>query len=411
MVDTLGPLCFGVGITARITSMDSCDGLAAASSWGGGLPCDWRPVWWPRGGGRVIGGSGLSSSVCDGFGEVAVDYLAPGEICGDVSEFREVRGVSESEQRFARPIEFKECRGWVAPNSNIGSVVGSLGVLPDQQWAFEAQDDLCFFGPKEVGSGPSPSTSRPSLWTCSFQRPRLWFRPSGERSSPTQLGSIQPGPQSGLCIPTRWFGASSYPFCHGTVARIWATSGEDCCGGFRRLLTFDWVYCWGFSDASELGRVCVSPCDGLELHRTHTVMAVSPESGRPQAKAAVEDFGDCSYSLGSSVGVSPTFFPALVADEHCLQQLCCGEGCEIEEDAVDGSWSSRVDQLALVVHPVVVDAEVEVGDVVEDGINSPLVDFHEDVIPSSEEVTSMRLLLYFPPLRVPGGRVPRTAKR
>ncbi|KAI8021169.1 hypothetical protein LOK49_LG03G01155 [Camellia lanceoleosa] len=304
--------------------------------------------------------------------------------------FAKFVGVNEYRQRFARPIEFKGNQVRVAPNSNIGSVVGSLGVLPDQQVGrSEAQrTDAVSLGQKrwapvhhlpqvgqagghvlfnDPGCGLGLVVKDPNFYPTGQSNPDLSRVCASLRDGlelRRTLSAMEPSPESGqpqAKITVEDFGGSSL--------LIGSTVGAS-------------------PTHPELSRVRVSPCDGLELHRTHTVMAVSPESGRPQAKAAVEDFGDCSYSLGSSVGVSPTFFPALVADEQCLQQLCCGEGCEIEEDAVDGSWSSRVDQLALVVHPVVVDAEVEVGDVVvEDGINSPLVDFHEDVIPSSEEVS------------------------
>ncbi|KAI8029180.1 Protein SMG9 [Camellia lanceoleosa] len=101
----------------------------------------------------------------------------------------------------------------------------------------------------------------------------------------------------------------------------------------------------------DLSRVCASLRDGLELHRTHTAMEASLESGRPR----------------------------------------CGKGCETEGTDDEGCWSTRVDRLALVVQPEVVDAEVNVGDVaVEEGIHSPVVDFHEDVILSSEEVSRLQ---------------------
>ncbi|THG21512.1 hypothetical protein TEA_029756 [Camellia sinensis var. sinensis] len=55
----------------------------------------------------------------------------------------------------------------------------------------------------------------------------------------------------------------------------------------------------------DLSRFCASLRDGLELRRTHTVIAASPKSGQPQAKATVEDFGGSSHSPGSTVELYP----------------------------------------------------------------------------------------------------------
>ncbi|KAI8031558.1 hypothetical protein LOK49_LG01G00896 [Camellia lanceoleosa] len=141
------------------------------------------------------------------------------------------------------------------------------------------------------------------------------------------------------------------------------------------------------SKLPDLGRVCASFLAGLELRRTYTAMVASQESGLPQANTAVEDFRGSLLSLGSTVTVSPKLLSVLVGDEQCLQDLSCGEECEPKGTADEGCWSSRVDRLALVVQLEVVDAEVDVVDVgVEEGIHSLVVDFHEDVIPSSEEV-------------------------
>ncbi|KAI8023234.1 hypothetical protein LOK49_LG03G01117 [Camellia lanceoleosa] len=56
----------------------------------------------------------------------------------------------------------------------------------------------------------------------------------------------------------------------------------------------------------NLSRVCASQRDGLELRRTLSAMEPSPESGQPQAKITVEDFGGSSLLIGSTIGASPT---------------------------------------------------------------------------------------------------------
>lgn len=78
-----------------------------------------------------------------------------------------------------------------------------------------------------------------------------------------------------------------------------------------------------------------------------------------------------------------------MADEQRLQELSYGEGCNTEGTDDVGYWAIGVDQLALVVRPEVVNAAVDMGDVaVEEGLPSPVVDFHADVIPSPEKVST-----------------------
>ncbi|KAI8007707.1 hypothetical protein LOK49_LG07G00759 [Camellia lanceoleosa] len=285
-------------------------------------------------------------------------------------------GVNEYKQRFGRsgrPTDLHDKEVWVCPTTQASSVVGSLGVLPGPQLCLsEAHNSV------DVSLGQQRWAQVNHPPDMGLAGGEVTFKAFGSGLGPVVLDPVLSNPGQNKPTLTRVCASLRNGLGLRRVDTAFDASPES---GRPQVAATVAI----FGDSRSL--VVVSP-NIPELSRPLTAMTASSESRLPQEKNAIENFGGSSHSIGSSIAVSPNNFSVLVGVEPCLQELSCGTNCEPDRNGDAGSWSTQVDRLALVVQAEVVDAAVDVANVVvEEGFASPVLDFHEDVIPSSAEVS------------------------
>ncbi|KAI8011752.1 hypothetical protein LOK49_LG06G01355 [Camellia lanceoleosa] len=300
--------------------------------------------------------------------EVGLDFgLAGQDLRRKNRGFAKFVGFHEYLQRFQPPTDLSVKQVRVSPSIQVHSEVGSLGDSSFQHLGyFEAQTNV------GVSLGQQRWVPRQNNPQVGLDGDKVISKVQG-----TDLGLLVKDP----ILPNQ--GDFNPPF-----TRVWASLRDSLelprplsaveltpeSGQARSMVVVPDVGGSPLLPASsgdlspnlpDLSQLSASRPNALELRRTVTDIVVSPECGRSPVTAAVEVFGGFSHLPKPSVEVALKQSPLLVTDEHCLQELCCEAGCETDGTAIE----------------VVDDVEVE------EGIHSPAVDFHEDIIPSSEEVS------------------------